>query len=370
MRRSVGDLELRGRGCPGGQDRPVTRRAAAAALVGVLGALAGCDSGSFAPPPPPELASLSDPRATPAAVAVELILAPGEDPDRDLWVQAARIEAGKTKAILTVSRPDPGATSSWQADRIRSAPGRGGAVLLVESVDNPDVAAALNEARDEGVKVVLVGHDVAARDPSKPFQRVTFGTLDVPARKLVEAVRKEARSTGLPENGHALIALPEKAGSLSRAFAAQFESKLKALGTESVTVVPIKDESHLEANGKAIKARVEADPAVTMVLTVEHPGLSAALGAHEQLKAKREFSIAGAVSFEALSSRLDLLVRCAGLIDRRLSTLGREAIRTAVRVARGEKVEPVVIIPVEFEARRTTDPDAAPTPPGVKLKDV
>src|SRR5262249_8582041 len=156
--------------------------------------------------------------------------------------------------------------------------------------------------------------------------------LEVPVRKLVEAARREALSTGLPADGHALIVRPEKAGSLSRAFAALFESTLKALGTEHVTVVRIQDEAQFEANGKAVKAGVEAAPAGTVVLSVEHPGLSAALGAHEALKAKREFSIAGAVSFETVPSRLSLLVRCAGLIDRKLPTLGREAIRTAVRV--------------------------------------
>src|SRR5262249_25797141 len=75
----------------------------------------------------------------------------------------------------------------------------------------------------------------------------------------------------------------------------------------------------------------------------------------------------GAVSFETVPSRLSLLIRCAGLIDRRLPTLGREAIRTAVRVARGEKVDPLFIIPLDFEARRVTDP--GPTPPPVRPRD-
>lgn len=334
--------------------------AAAAVLCGV--GLAGCDSGSFAPPPPPELAALPSARSLPPTTAVELIEAPGANVERDVWLQAARTEAGLIKSIFAVQEPPPasGDAADWQAALVRSAPRRGIGAVLIEPVDSAAVVKALDEVRAQGTQVVLLGPAVASPDPARPFNRVTFSAADEPLTALVQAAKTAARASGMKENAHALIVISE-IGPCARQVAARGESALKAAGFGRVEVLELPHES-TDAE-KVVTARIEADPEFTFVLAIGNISMSVVVAAHNTLKARRDFVIGGVLSYARIVDRFSMLIQTAGLIDTKLPEFGRAAIRTAAKLARGEPVEPVVTIPLAFEALGPQSDDAAARAP-------
>lgn len=323
----------------------------ATVLLGGVG-MAGCDSGSFAPPPPPELAALPSARSAPRTTAIELIEAPGRNSERDTWLQAARIEAGLIKTILAVNVPPPPPVdpAAWQAATIRSAPGRGINAVIVEPIDSPEVVKALDEVRGQGTPVVLLGRGAAPSDPARPFHRVVFGPAELVVKTLIQAVQSQARSSSLKENGRALIVTSET-GPFADELVALFESSLKAAGVREIAILDLKDET-LNAEKRAT-ARIAADPAITQVLTVGAVGTTVAVASHGALKAHRDFIIGGALTYESAGDPSNLLTHSAGLIDRKIPAFGRAAVRAAAALARGETVDLVVVIPIELDPSAT-----------------
>jgi ABC-type sugar transport system substrate-binding protein len=174
--------------------------AGAAAMAAMLAAsviLAGCDSTTFVPTPPPELNEPVKPgiaatfdRAGSAATSsvpaagkpagqgariVELILAQPPDPDRVLLDQLLRIELAKVLIPLRLTQPDP--QKRWLpedlAGAIRAAVGRGVAGLVVEPSEEAVVIDALYDAVGRGVPVLLLDRPVPARGGNS-MPRVEF----------------------------------------------------------------------------------------------------------------------------------------------------------------------------------------------------
>jgi ABC-type sugar transport system substrate-binding protein len=298
-----------------------------------------------------EAAAGSPATAAASAPSIEVIEAPGPNPEREVWMQTARLEAGLTKAIFTVSAPPKDAPDDWAAERVRSAPERGISVVAVEAVESPGLAEALESTRAKGVGVLLIGEG-AVGTPAKPFHRVVFGSAEEPIRRLAAAAKDEARVLKLPADGHALIVVAtDELGPLGRELVTRLETELKAIGVREVAT--FRFPGNEVTGAELVLKRVESDPAVMMVFSLDRVGLTTVLGAADKLKEKREFVIAGAVSFEGISSVTRVLVRAAGLVDLKLPTMGRRVVRQAVALARGETVEPVVTIPREYYAKRT-----------------
>lgn len=334
------------------------------ACLAVLAPISGCDSGSFAPPPPPELADLSS-ATRPKATAIELIV-PGEtNPERDAWVQAARSEAGRVLVTLAVAKAPTTNPSAWQVEQVRSAPNRAINVLIVEPTDPPapELADALEEIRGKGIEVLLVDHALKATSGSaKPFPLLKFGPLDGVARALTGAAVTESKKLGLQGDGHALIVSSANPSKFGEALATVFREDLLAKGLTEVNRLRMPpgegDEPVI-----ALRSKIEGDPKTTIVLGVDPVGVTSILSAHNALKSKRDFTMGGAISFDTLTSRLSLQVQLAGLIDRKLPNFGRMAVRTAVTLAEGGKVEPELIVPLDFEARKANLGPAPGVPP-------
>ena len=160
-----------------------------AVLALVLSAIAGCGSDAFAPPPPPELNAVPTLTApTAVALSVEMIVCGPGSPERLLWETAARQEAGRLKVILRITRLQAGDPPSAEAEQVRSAVGRKASVLMVEPLDDPVVAAALNDARAGGTPVVTLIRKVPSRDPGRPLASVTFTPYEETARKFLAAL--------------------------------------------------------------------------------------------------------------------------------------------------------------------------------------
>lgn len=328
----------------------------------LLSALAvGCDTNPVLPPPPPELAALADPKSLTPVSSVAMILAPGTSVDRESWVRSARREAGQAKVLFSATRPALSDPADRQAVLIRAAARNGVSALLVEPVDAPGVAKALNDVRDAGTPVVLIGRRVASRDPARPFPLLVFEPFDGPARTLVGAVRAQNQGAGLPDDGHALIAFRAGSDPDAEAMAHRLEAALREGGVRDVAIVRL-GEGDDQGKGQAqalLKARIEAEPKVTMVLAIENGVVNAALDAHDALRATREFSVAGTLSSD-LGVSDALLSACAGLVIRDHHEFGRRAFQRALAVARGETVSATEEVPTPFQGRAAGIPAVRP----------
>ena len=327
---------------------PKVRGGLAALLIAVAPlVMGGCGDGNpFVPPPPPELSALADSKSVPSATpSISLILAPELSIQRDEWVQAARMEAARSRVYFTVLRQLPTDSSKRQADLIRSA--LQSDIVIVESVDDPEVGEAIREVRGKGQKVLLAGRPVAIPGQAGPIPAVAFAPFEESARRLVAAAFKEAKESGLPADGHVLILIKE--GSGADRLVEPLEAAAKAAGGREVAVFRFKGE--YTESLKMIQDRIEADPKVTILLTVDQEGLTGAVAATGALKGTRSFSLAAVASLDqALAD--SFYTQCAGVVNRNLGLFGREVTQQALRLARGEKVPDLVEIPLSFESLR------------------
>jgi ABC-type sugar transport system substrate-binding protein len=331
-----------------------------AALVLPALVLAGCDGGSFVPPPPPELSSIpTTAGAVPPAKTIDMILVGAESPDRATWITAGRQEAGRVKAIFNVNRPMPGDPPAAQADLIRESVKRGASALIVEAADAPEVNEALNDVRAQGTPVLLIGRPVPSKDPSRPFPRVVRAPYDKVADGLVGAVMSDARSLGLKEP-HALVTLNTGCGPEAKTEAELIEAALKKAGVAQVEIVPFNGDPEIGRN--ALNARIESDPKAQIIIGQEDQGVSALLKIYEDTKAKHVLSLGGLMTVDQLSNPAGM-TNCAGIVDRNVPSFAREAVRRAQALAQGDPVPDEVVVPLPFHPR------SAARTPTLKVED-
>jgi ABC-type sugar transport system substrate-binding protein len=321
----------------------------------ILLATAGC--GSFAPPPPPELAALSTTKTTVAGTVIEFLPSSEQNPERERWTQAARVEAAKHNAILLDSPTPPEAKPGWRAERVRSARSRGVRVVIVEATDDRELVSALEEAQTKGVRILIADPALAGKNPPMTFTRITFGPDENLVKQLIVAVQKAAKASKLPPDGPALIVASPDAGPLSHRLADAIESELKATGTRTIVrlELPAKD---AEAD-KVVAARLNGEPKITQAFAVDNRAFSPVQTAYNTIKTRGELVMAGALSVDSGTDQRGLLSRFAAIIDRPLSLFGRETLKAAVKLGRGEAVPPVIVVPLEFIGATPTPDDAS-----------
>lgn len=344
--------------------RPGRASAVALSVLG-LSILGGCDSGSFVPPPTPGLESIGQTTAAPATLTLAMILDPRDTPERVTWVAAARQEAGLARAGLIVDRPKPGEPASAQAALIRKAAGPGGAsALIVEPMDDPAVSEALRDARAAGTPVVVLGRKLASRDPAAPFASVAHPPASETAGALVTALMADAKGSGASPGGHALIPLNTGSGPGTEEMAAALAEALKAAGVTKVESAPFKGD--YEAAFKALSARLEADREVAFLLAPEDQGLAGALKAYDAVKASRPLGMVGLTTVDRTVNP-SFLTNCAAIADRNVSSLSRQAVLLALRLARRESTAGDVVVPQPLYGRNVAQgavfQQSKPTPP-------
>ena len=148
------------------------------------------------------------------------------------------------------------------------------------------------------------------------------------------------------------------AGPISHALADRIESELKANGARAVArlELPAGDE---EA-AKVVSERLATEPKITQVFAVDNRAFSPVQSAYNAIKTHGDLVMAGALAIDTGTDQRGLLSRFAAIIDRRLAAFGREALRAAVKLGRGEPVEPIITVPLEVIERSptTVDPPA------------
>jgi ABC-type sugar transport system substrate-binding protein len=325
----------------------------------VLSALlfvAGCGPDAFAPPPSPELSQIPSSATAPPALSVELILADPGGMWRSALQEGVRGEAAKAKVLFNASVAGAPGKPSRQSELVRDAAGRGISAMLVEPGDDPDLAAALAEARGKGAAVVLLWKPltgtVAGEGSAQRPPVVRFGPFENVARLLAGAVVEDVKASKLPADGRFLIAEGVPGAPDARELTAAVTKALGAAGVKEVKTLPITvtKDTDVQATFATAAHAIDADPKVTAVIGIDEEGTNAALGSLEKVKPGRKYAM-GAVA--SLDRELTPAAKFsfAALADRNYSRLARKAIELAAAQARGEAVAAETKVPLDYHPR-------------------
>ena len=258
----------------------------AALAVAVAITASGCDSSStFLPPPPDELrgpaaedsASNINVAVPPrlentvaGARSVELILEHRDPNEADLIEMSARTQAGLDKVKLRtvfLGKKDPPAR---QVELVREAVARNALALVIEPADPTDkkLADVIQNARESGIPVVLVGRPLGAESSSaaaskgpdrpakdsaatataakssagatvaftgaKPLVVVAPPSFTASARQLVASAIRNAKNAKLDPKGGAVIVSNPGADSFIGERTAAIRSALKENGITAI----------------------------------------------------------------------------------------------------------------------------------------
>jgi ABC-type sugar transport system substrate-binding protein len=339
----------------------------------------GCDSLSFTPEKPGELASpkatarLSAPaapaasteaskgsrtgapvpvkRSAPAARRIELILSQPPNIDRLFLEQFLRRDSGVKKCAFRSIKPEKSEPMSPAqiAQVIRSAANRGAGAIVVEPIDAPEVRQALHEAESKGVAIVSLDRSIPSSSPGKPYPLLTFKSFTEPGKKLIDAAIEEARMLGFPADGTILLIRNSLKDEYSDRRYNSLVGALKGAGRkfEELTIQPD------DTSKAAVEAFLRAHPNTIIMLYDEDYGLTAAHDARRKWveSGHREVVLAG---YTACDIRLDLLVkgRSAAIADRNVEGYAREALRLALDQIEGKAVPDVLEVEVPFARNR------------------
>jgi ABC-type sugar transport system substrate-binding protein len=344
-------------------------------LLVVAAVSGGCDSESFVPARPTELGGSNagsavgpgvtahtpspSPSSSSASVsthsgarAIEFIAGPRNLPDAEALKATARAQAGRDKTRILIAVTGETDSPGTEADLVRKAMARNPLALIVEPADPADseLAKAVNEARDRGLPVVVVGRPLAgshpvpaqASGPGKaagpadgPLVQVVPEPFARSARPLVEAAIRNARNAKLSPAGGAILVINTTGDRLFEDRALALRAALRNAGITTI------EELRFAGTNEDVQAKLlallRANRKPVMVLATDLLGVSAALQITGDLGEDRPFVIAGYSSDDSLAN----MVRAgeyAALAIYTPEKLISKAVTTAVAVARGEKL--------------------------------
>jgi len=354
----------------------------------------GCDSGSFIPPPPDELresalapgselGSVPGPagrdREPAAARTLEIVL-DRRDPDEEgVVTAAARTQAGLEMVKLKIAVLGEHDLPARQVDLVREALARHPLALIVEPDDPTDrrMAQVIDEARGEGVPVVLVSRPLAgdqgaapkvagaraaaggspnqssagqdaATAPSlhsaKPMVLVMSPPFRSSAEQLVASAIRNAKNAHLDAKGGAVIMINTLGDPSIQDRVAAIRSALKAGGITKIQEVSFSKQSEL--GSKLLTERLEADAKLAMVFSVDSLSSLATRQVMLEIILTRPFILAGYAADETYFSSTQM-ADFAAVAEFAPTRLVRKAIITAVAMAQGRNVPSVIEIPIE-----------------------
>jgi ABC-type sugar transport system substrate-binding protein len=342
--------------------------AAIAAMLAASVILAGCDSTTFVPTPPPELnepvkpgiaatfdragsaATFSVPAAEKHAGKgvriVELILAQPPDPDRVLLDQLLRIELAKVLIPLRLTQPDPQKRSSPEdlAGAIRAAVGRGVAGLVVEPSEEAIVVDALYDAVGRGLPVLLLDRPVPARG-GKAIPRVEFTAFSDVGRQIVAAVLEADRKLKPAKPGR-IVLLHHRSGDpyLERSF----ESLLGPCQAAGKPMEILEFDGDAEQGMAVLRKSLEADPELEILVADDAVGVYVGFRIHVDRSESggRGFLLAGYTPNDyRIVTFLDFIFAIG---DRSVGSYASKTSQAIRRLMEAKPLGDVVEVPVTF----------------------
>jgi ABC-type sugar transport system substrate-binding protein len=353
----------------------------------------GCDSGSFMPPPPDDLrgasgvsvpAGSSVPRsdrletAPTEARSVELILGRHDPDEADAVKTTARMQAGYDKVKLKIESLGEQDLPARQAELVRQALSRNPLALVVEPADPAErhLAEAIQEARAQGVPVVLLNRPLTGDRPTLPgvpdqkaetgkgsaLLKPGRGTDSTPtsrpvrpivlvapvgfrasADQLVNSAIRNAKNAKLKPEGGAVLLIDSGGDSFIEDRATAIRAALKA--SLIPTVEEIRFSKSVEVGAKLLTERLRANPKLVMVFSVDSLTSGASRHVMSQILLERPFVLAGYASEEnyAEMTRIGDYAAIAEFAPLRVV---RKAINTAVSLAQGRDLPGRIEIPI------------------------
>ncbi len=338
---------------------PSPRLCLVLALTLVPPVLAGCDSDSYAPPPPVGLKTASSSSATAMPVRakeVVLILPVEENADLRTYENVSRVEAGNLHVIHRAFRPRANDPASNQAALISQAVADGASALLVVPDDSKETADALAAAGRKGVPIILIGRPLASPPDGPPYTLVTLPDYAASARKLVEILVEDTRKAGLPADAPFLLVKSVWKDETTAARTAAVAAALKAAGVTvaaTVEVVEASDESR-----RRFDAALKAHPDIRAVFADDDQGFTIGTAARDETNPRGKYMVAGYV-FSRNNVMLVATNQVSAMVERGVEPLARRATRIAVDRIEGRPVPDRV--EVEMNLRRATDPINPPS---------
>lgn len=318
-------------------------------IGGVLACLAllvsGCERDpEMLPKLAPESADLPDVGYQTGKRTSEIILIlPGEEvSDYGLIDAVVASAAGSSHSAFHTERPAPTDPPEKQAELIKSAVKRGGGLLIiVPAAETQPIIDAIAEARDKGAPTVLLERELKL--PGKPVPTIVFEDYAKPAKEIVGALVKDAKSAGFAPGDPALIVRRLPGDSQADARIAAFK---KALAERSVPIAEEVEFTGLfEAAKPLIEDAVKRHPNIAMVVADEDNGISASVQVFsttqdlEDNDPKRyKFGVGGFVINQSSIKMVDGGAVSA-LAERSLIRMSRDAVDLVLAIKAGKKVE-------------------------------
>ena len=357
--------------------RPRRIPAGAACLIMFAGGLLGCDSFSFVPPKPEDLresagavpAAVTDTFRPPTAAivspaqakSIDVVLGPHEADEAEVLKGAIRTQAGLDRAQHRILGPaDPPST---QANLVREAIARHPGVLVVEAsapVD-PPLRQAIDEARSQGIPVVVVGRTLAgettesnaagaaeiksAGSTAQPSRLIAVvpQPLAGSAKQLVALTLRACRSADIDPGKTTILVSNSKGRPFVEDCATALKDALKAAGMTTIDELRFADNDNQSV--AAVVANLKANPKTVTIFAVD--SMTAGV-IRDVVKSdvSHRFFIAGCYASDEFKSDLTKLVQIGAIAEFAPTRLMRKGISTAASVVQGRDVPRVIEFPI------------------------
>jgi ABC-type sugar transport system substrate-binding protein len=348
----------------------------------------GCGGESFAPPRPPELAGAeagattgARPRAgatTPtagepstSASAIELVVGPRDEIASEMLKSHARSQAGLERARIQIAIQGEKGDQATEAELVRKALARNPLALVLEPSDPADreLRKAVDDARGQGVPVVLLGRPLGAAASAEPTARqnasagassagvgqlvvVVPDPFAVAAESLVSASMNNARNAKLSPQSGGIVALNPASDPLVEERVRAFRDALTKAGVTAVEELRLGSDSTVDK--QQVAEFLKANPKPSMVLAADQRALTAIYGVLSELGETRPYVVAG-FSADESGARMVAGGEFAALAVFAPERLLRKAIVTAAAVGRGEKQPErvLLIVPIHISPAKS-----------------
>jgi ABC-type sugar transport system substrate-binding protein len=342
--------------------------------------LGGCGTDSFAPPPPNDLREVVAPtppqgvktKAETGAKPIELILAPRDAEAAAATAHFARTQAGYDGVLVKTETLEQNRTPADQADRVEAAIKEKPPALILEPAAKPDprLSKLVEEAGTAGIPVVIVGpplpgvkEEASSKSGDKkraPVVRIGSVPFQDTAKQLVASAIRVAKNAKVDPKGGAILIYNESGDPYIGARVQAMKDALTEAGITSQHWVdcPLS----LEEATQALKKTIEKESKATLIVPFDHRSYSVAASVTSALDPSRVMVVAGYIS-EEKSLILNEIANMAAVAEFRPAKLIRRAVQQATSLMRGEKVDPVVEMSINFidSQPRTGDPSLRPT---------
>jgi ABC-type sugar transport system substrate-binding protein len=231
---------------------------------------------------------------------------------------------------------------------VRSALSQGLSVLMIEPQDPSALAPVLAQARDQGLPVVLLNHDVPVA--GKPLTLITYASIDPAVQSMVETALKASFAFNASAEGPVRMLIsrdrdanqpPPRIVTLKRA--------IEAAGLKLLPDLPVGPSDDAAA---ILKNQLTAKPRPTILFGENDFTLTSVNRVTYMTEGADELPIMAGFVGESDNLANLRMPGLAAVVYLNYAGFAQKAVATAVALARGQKVPERIEVPVEARQGR------------------